>query len=169
MNGRRRGAAVLVGAALALVALPAGAATGPAPARPPAHIGGVTVSNATPMRGSEIDVRSKGWSPGAGVVISFAGRDLMRTTADDHGVVRAHLTIPGDARPGVDLLSVTGRAASGVPQQIVTGVSVVVDRPARRSERPWGIVLALAAVAAILLLASRRMERVATARRAPAG
>ena len=67
--------------------------------------------------------------------------------------------VPDDAALGFDLLTVTGTAASGVPQQIVTNITVVVDRPAPAPARPWGVVFALAAVAATLLFASRRVER----------
>jgi hypothetical protein len=159
--------AVLTAAAfvLAAAALPAGAA----PGGPTAHIGNVSVSNATPAPGAGIDVSSQGWRPGGRVVIALAGKDLMRTTADEHGAVHARVVIPSDESPRFDVLSVTGAAASGVPQEIVTGLSVVAERRVHSPTRPWGLVFVLAAGAALLMLASRRVERVGRARRAPAG
>lgn len=166
MSARVLGAAVVAAAFVwALTALPAGAA----PSAPAAHIGNVSVSNAKPVPGARIDVSSQGWRPGGHVVIALAGKDLLRTTADEQGVVHARVVIPSDESPRFDLLSVTGAAASGVPQEIVTGLSVVADRPAHSRARPWGLVFVLAAGAALLMLASQRMERVASARRAPAG
>jgi hypothetical protein len=147
-----------------LVAMPAGAADG---TTPKAKVGNVTVSNRSPVRGGEIDVLSEGWQPGGVVTIAIATHDLTRATADAHGKVKARIVVPDDAPRGLDVLTVTGSAATGVPQQIVTGVTVVVDHPAPAPARPWGVVFVLAAVAAVLLLASRRVERV-HAPRAPA-
>jgi hypothetical protein len=142
-------AAVVMGL---LVALPAGAA-------PNAKVGDVTVSNKTPVRGGEIYVSSDGWLPGHVATIAIASHDLMRVTADAHGHVDAHVVVPDDAARGLDLLTVTGSAASGVPLQIVTYLTVVVDHPAPAPDRPWGVVFVLIAAAALLLLASRRVER----------
>jgi hypothetical protein len=151
-----------IGAVFAVVfvtvafALPAGAAKLP---KPKVKIGDVEVSNGKPVRGGEVDVSSEGWRPGGAVTIAIASHDLLRTTADAHGKVKARIMVPDDTALGFDLLTVTGTATSGVPQQIVTNITVVVDRPAPAPKRPWGLVFALAAVAAVLLLASRRVER----------
>ena len=139
-----------------LVALPTAASGG---TTPQAKVGNVIVSNRSPVRGGEIDVSSEGWQPGGVVTIAIATHDLTRATADAHGKVTAHVAVPEDAPRGLDLLTVTGSAASGVPQQIVTGVTVVVDHRAPAPSRPWGVVFVLAGVAAVLLLASRRVER----------
>jgi len=166
VSARVFGAAVVAAAfVLALTALPAGAARG----GPAAHIGNVSVSNATPVPGSGIDVSSQGWRPGGHVVVALAGKDLLRTTADEHGVVHARVVIPSDESPRFDLLSVTGAAASGVPQEIVTGLSVVAERRAHSPTRPWDLVFVLAGGAALLMLASQRTDRVTRAQRAPAG
>ena len=139
-----------------LVAMPAGAGNG---TTPQAKVGNVIVSNRSPVRGGEIDVSSGGWQPGGVVTIAIATHDLTRATADAHGNVEARVMVPDDAPRGLDVLTVTGEAASGVPQQIVTGVTVVVDHCAPAPSRPWGVVFVLAGVAAVLLLASRRVER----------
>ena len=139
-----------------LVAVPAGAADA---TTPQAKVGNVIVTNRSPVRGGEIDVSSEGWQPGGVVTIAIATEDLLRTTADAHGKVTAHIVVPNDAALGFDLLTVTGTASSGVPQQIVTNITVVVDRPAPAPTRPWGVVFVLAGIAALLLLASRRVER----------
>jgi hypothetical protein len=139
-----------------LVALPAGAGNG---TTPQAKVGNIIVSYRSPVRGGEVDVSSEGWQPGGVVTIAIATHDLTRATADAHGKVKAHIVVPDDAALGFDLLTVTGTAASGVPQQIVTNITVVVDRPAPAPARPWGVVFVLAGVAALLLFASRRVER----------
>lgn len=147
-----------VGAALVValfLAVPAGAATG---STPKAKVGNINVSNKSPVRGGEINVSSDGWQPGGVVTIAVASHNLMRTTADGHGKVEARIVLPEDTARGFDLLTVTGSAASGVPQQIVTYITVVVDHPAPAPARPWGVVFALIAAAAVLLLASRRVE-----------
>ena len=146
-------AILVVGVAFAL---PAGAANG---TTLNVKVGDVKVSNPKPVRGGELDVSSDGWRPGGAVTIAIATKDLLRTTADAHGKVKGHIVVPDDAALGFDLLTVTGTASSGVPQQIVTNITVVVDRPAPAPARPWGVVFALAAVAATLLFASRRVER----------
>jgi hypothetical protein len=137
-------------------ALPAGAANG---TKRNVKVGDVKVSNGKPVRGGELDVSSEGWRPGGAVTIAIATKDLLRTTADAHGKVKGHIVVPDDAALGFDLLTVTGTAASGVPQQIVTNITIVVDRPAPAPARPWGVVFVLAGVAAVLLFASRRVER----------
>ena len=147
--GALRAAAVMV----VLAAVPAGAA-------PNVTVGGVKVSDTTPLRGSAIEVSSAGWQPGSLVTIAIAGRDLLRAPVDADGKTETRVVVPDDAPIGrLDLLTVTGTAATGVPQQIVTGITVVLDHPPPAPHRPWGLVFALAAVAAVLLLASRRVDR----------
>jgi len=149
--------AVAAACAMALfVALPAGAANSTAPK---AKVGDTTVSNRNPMRGDQIDVSSDGWRPGTVVTIAIGSDDLLRATTDAHGRVKARVVVPNDATRGFDLLTVTGAAANGVPQQIVTGITVVVDHPAPAPARPWGVVFVLIAAAAVLLFLSRRVER----------
>ena len=136
-----------------LAAVPAGAA-------PNATVVGVKVSNTTPLRGGAIEVSSAGWRPGSLATIAIAGHDLLRAPVDAHGKLKTRVVVPDDAPLGrLDLLTVTGTAATGVPQQIVTGITVVLDHQPAAPHRPWGVVFALAAVAAVLLLASRRVER----------
>jgi len=144
------GAAVVM---VLLVAVPVGAA-------PNATVGGVKVSSTNPVRGAAIEVSSAGWRPGSLVTIAIAGRDLLRASVDARGKTETRVVVPDDAPLGrLDLLTVTGTAATGVPQQIVTGITVVLDHQPSAPRRPWGVVFALAAVAAVLLLASRRVER----------
>jgi len=153
---RPLGATFAILAVSVAFALPAGAANG---TTRNVKVGDVKVSNPKPVRGGEIDVSSEGWRPGGAVTIAIASHDLLRTTADVRGKVKAHIEVPDGAPLGFDLLTVTGTAASGVPQQIVTNITVVVDHPAPAPTRPWGVVFVLIGVAAVLLLASRRVER----------
>jgi hypothetical protein len=56
-------------------------------------------------------------------------------------------------------LSVAGASASGVPQQLVTGVSVVADHaPAPGRRPPWLAISLVLALATLLLLVSQRAE-----------
>ena len=55
---------------------------------------------------------------------------------------------------GVNVVAVTGTAASGIPQQIVAGLTVRRVGPAPAPTRPWVAIWALLAVAASLLLVS---------------
>jgi hypothetical protein len=110
----------------------------------------VTVSNPVPTRDSAIEVFSAGWRPGSIVAISLAGADLRRARADTTGAIRAEVRVPADAQSGFGLLAVTGASATGVPQQVVTGLSVVADHPQRAPSRPW--------LATVLLLVSQRVE-----------
>jgi hypothetical protein len=49
-------------------------------------------------------------------------------------------------------------SATGVPQQIVTSLSVVADHPHPASRPPWVLVSVVLALATLLLLASQRIE-----------
>ena len=153
---RPLGATFAILAVSVAFALPAGAANG---TTRNVKVGDVKVSNPKPVRGGELDVSSDGWRPGGAVTIAIASHDLLRTTADARGKVKAHIEVPDGAPLGFDLLTVTGSAAGGFPQEIVTNITVVVDHPAPAPARPWGVVFALAAVAAVLLLASRLVDR----------
>jgi len=137
------GASLLVGA-LFMTAGAAGA------------VGQVTVSDAKPAPSSAVAVSSTGWFPGRSVVIALTGTNgvLARATADNAGAVHARVAIPADAARKTDVLSVTGTASSGVPQQIVTALSVHADAPVRAPVRPWAAALVLVIIAGGLLLAS---------------
>ena len=146
-------AALLVGVLAAIVTLvagPAGAADG---------VGKVTVNNPSPTRSSTIEVASTGWRPGSGVSITLWGTDtaLAHSTADASGDVHARVEIPADAHPGFTVLSVSGSTAAGVPQEIVTALSVIGEAPVRAPQRPWTPVFLLAALATLLMLASQRV------------
>jgi len=149
------------GAALIITALGvsvAGAAPGTPTRGAQPRVDEVTVSNPSPMRESTIDVHSAGWRPGGTVAISLSGIELRRARADERGLVNARISIPANAIPGFDVLTVTGTSADGIPQQIVSGVSVVVDHPAPRSARPWIAISLLLAAATLLLLVCQRVE-----------
>jgi hypothetical protein len=149
-------------AALALVvacAAPALAAPGANRNEPTSGVDKVTVSNPSPTRDSAIDVFSSGWEPGTEVVIGLAGAELRRVHADGAGRVHTDVRIPSDARAGFVVLTVTGASASGVPQQLVTGLSVVADHPPRSSpRRPWVAISLVLALATVLLLLGQRIE-----------
>ena len=118
-------------------------------------VGQLTVSNASPIAGAAITMTSTGWSAGHDVTIALSGSKhaLARVAADATGSVHARVTIPADAADA-NVLSVTGTAASGVPQQIVTSLAV---RPLGHSPaptRPWSLVLLLLAIVADLLILS---------------
>ena len=165
---RRRGAALAnrvsraIVAAVALLvvcAAPAVAAPGANRDEPAARIDTVTVSNPAPTRNSAIDVFSSGWAPGTAVAIALGDTELRRVHADAGGKVRTDVRIPPDARAGFGALTVTGASASGVPQQIVTGLSVVADHaPGSSPHRPWVAISLVLALATVLLLASQRVE-----------
>jgi hypothetical protein len=133
----------LIGVALFLMAGAAGA------------VGQVTVSNPAPTPGSTIAVNSTGWIPGHAVEIALTGTNgiLGRVDADASGSVHTHVSVPVDATLDTGVLSVTGTAASGVPQQIVTGLTIHRLGPASTPTRPWLAVILLAALAGALLLA----------------
>jgi hypothetical protein len=119
-------------------------------------VGQLTVSNASPDAGATITMTSDGWSAGHDVTIALSGTKwaLARVAADATGSVRARVTIPVDARLDLNVLSVTGTAASGVPQQIVTPLTVHRIGHAPTPARPWALVMLLLAVAAALLVVS---------------
>jgi hypothetical protein len=116
----------------------------------------LTVSNPSPTPGSTIMMTSTGWSAGRDVTIALSGtkRALARVAADATGAVRVRVTVPADVTLDVNTLSVTGTAASGVPQQVVTLLAVHRSGHAPAPARPWAIVLMLVAIAAALLLVS---------------
>ena len=112
-------------------------------------VGRLTVSDATPKRGAAIVVTSTGWSAGEPVTIGLSGTQEApaRAMADANGVVRARITVPADAVLDLNVLSATGTAASGVPQEIVTAVAVH-GRDTSGGTRPWGVIVALGGIAA---------------------
>jgi hypothetical protein len=152
----------VAGAAVALTvvcAFPAAAAPGGNRNDPAPRVDKVTVSNPSPTRDSTIDVFSSGWEPGSVVAIAFGDIDLRRVDADADGRVRAEVVIPTDADAGFGVLSVTGASASGVPQQMVTGLSVVADHaPSSSSPRPWVAISLVLAFAIVFLLLGMRAE-----------
>ncbi|MDQ1508243.1 MAG: hypothetical protein QOG50_87 [Actinomycetota bacterium] len=144
----RRRALVLVALLIAVfLCVTAGAASG---------VGQLTVSNPAPTPGSTITVASTGWSAGHEVTIALSGaeRTLARVAADARGAVHARVIVPSDVTLDFNTLSVTGTALSGVPQQIVTALTVRRIGPAPAPSRPWTAVLILVAIAAALLLVS---------------
>jgi hypothetical protein len=146
-----------IAAAMLLVSVPAGAVA--------SNVGQVTVSNPSPARASEVEVTSNGWRAGTTVSITLSGRVLGHATADDSGAIRARVSVPGDA-PRFASLAAIGTAASGVPQQISTNLEVVGSHHEPASPRPWTVICLLLAIATVLLLASVRSERSASAGRA---
>ena len=119
-------------------------------------VGKLTVSNASPTPGAAITMLSTGWSAGHDVTIALSGTKdaLAHVAADAHGAVHARVTVPADVTLDVNVLSVTGTAASGVPQQIVTSLTVHRIGHAPAPTRPWAVILMLVAIAAALLLVS---------------
>jgi hypothetical protein len=148
--------APLIGALLVLSAGAAGA------------VGQVAVSDAAPSPGTSIAVTSTGWFPGRAVTVGLTGTDgiLGRAIADAGGSVHTRVTVPRDTALDTNVLSVTGTASSGVPQQIVTALAVHSTAPAPTPSRPWLFILVLALIAGLLVLAS---VRVATPARLLAG
>jgi len=151
---RRIALGVVVFGALAtlLLAAPAGAA---------ASLGQVTVSNQSPARSSEIEVSSTGWRPGGVVSIVMTGTKgvLARAKADARGAARMRLSVPSDAAPGQDVLSVVGSTADGIPQQITTVLAVPAPAKPPTPPRPWTAVFVLAGLATILMLVGERTDR----------
>lgn len=119
-------------------------------------VGVVKVSNATPTPGTAITVTSTGWSAGRDVTIAIGGTQdrLARVAADAAGAVHARVTVPADVTLDVNLLSVTGTSANGIPQVIVTSLTVhrLGDAPA--PARQWGLIIALGGIAGALLIIS---------------
>ena len=146
----------------ALIVLGAGAAGAAGP------VGQVAVSNSAPTAGASIAVTSTGWFPGRTVTVGLTGTNgiLGQAVADATGSIHTRVTVPGNAALDTDVLSVTGTASTGVPQQIVTALAVHGAAPATPPTRPWLVILVLAMIAGALLLAS---VRVATPARLLAG
>ena len=65
--------------------------------------------------------------------VGYATACSARSTADATGAVHARVAIPADAPLGFSVLAVNGSTAAGVPQEIVTALSVVGDAPTRRA------------------------------------
>lgn len=122
--------------------------------------GQLQVSNVHPAPGAAIAVTSTGWQPGGAVVVGLSGSDrsLGSAVADTTGAVRArvtiprHVVVPRGVTPGV--LSVTGTAWSGFPQQIVTVVAIRGVHTGSDLARPWALVIMLGALAGALVIAS---------------
>ena len=153
MNAR---AALAAGAIGVLAVLSLG---GPAGAADAAGLGKVTVSNAAPLREGVIEVWSNGWRPHGLVTITMSGvrGALARATADATGAVHAQVSIPPVAPIGFDVLAVNGNTVTGVPQEIVTGLSVITSGHAPRRVRPWTAVFSLAFLATLLMLVSQKL------------
>ena len=142
-------------AALSLAA-PAGAAATDASA-----LGKVKVSNSAPTRQAVIEIWSTGWRPHDLVSITMSGvrGALARATADATGAVHTQVAIPAAAPIGFDVLAVNGATVTGVPQEIVTGLSVVRGGPPPRRVTPWTAVFSLLFLATLVLLASQKLMR----------
>jgi len=93
---------------------------------------------------------------------------LARATADASGVVHTDVSIPASA-PRFASLAVIGSAASGVPQQIVTNLTVVGAEHGPAPQRPWTAICLVLAIATALLLVSVRTERAGSGPIAAAG
>lgn len=119
-------------------------------------VGRLAVSDESPAPGTAIEVTSTGWSTGQDVTIGLSGTKdaLARVVADATGVVHARVTVPADVTLDVNVLSATGTAASGVPQQIVTALEVRRVGHAPAPMRPWGWIIALGGIAGVLLIFS---------------
>jgi hypothetical protein len=153
-------AAFAAAVALALLAAaPAAAAPATTKREPHPRVDTLSVSDPAPSRDSAIDVFSSGWRPNAEVEISLAGTALRRARADANGAVQTEVMIPSTVAAGSEWLSVTGTSARGVPQQIVTELSVVGTDPPRSAPRPWLAISLLLAVATLLMLVNERVER----------
>jgi len=116
-------------------------------------VGQVQVSNATPAPGSRIVVISTGWTPRSEVTIALSGtpRALAHTVASASGNVRVRVTVPPRVVLDLNVLSVNGTAVSGVPQQIVTALSVHRSGHTPAPTRPWGLIFALVGIAGAML------------------
>jgi hypothetical protein len=151
--------AALVGSAVAaLISLSFAGVAGGAPSEA-SNVGKVTVSTASPFREAVIEVSSTGWRPHGLVTITMSGvpGPLARASADAKGAVHAQVAIPADAPLGFDILAVNGATAAGVPQEIVTGLTVVRAGHEPRRVRPWTAVFSLAFFATLLMLASQKI------------
>ena len=144
--------AVFCALATACLAAPAGAAPG---------LGSVTVSNQSPARASEIDVSSTGWQPGSALSILLTGTDgvIARARADASGAAHTRVSVPADAVPGREVLSVVGSTSAGFPQQITTVLAVAAPPKPPAPARPWAAVFLLLALAAITMLVGGRFDR----------
>jgi hypothetical protein len=159
VNARAALGAGIIGV-LAVLAL--GAPAGAADAAPGnSSLGTVTVSNAAPLREGVIEVWSNGWRPHGLVTITMSGvrGPLARATADARGAVHAQVSIPAVAPIGFDVLAVNGATVTGVPQEIVTGLSVIKSSHAPRRVRPWTAVFSLAFLATLLMLVSQKLMK----------
>ena len=151
-------AALAVSGIGVLVALSLAGTAAAAPGDP-SPLGKVTVSNSAPRREGVIEIWSTGWRPHDLVSITMSGVHgaLARATADAKGAVHTQVSIPATAPIGFDVLAVNGSTTAGVPQEIVTGLSVVrVGHPPRRVT-PWTAVFALAFLATLVMLASQKL------------
>lgn len=159
MSARTALAAVTIGV-LAVLSFgsPAGAASSSSSGNSPG-LGKVTVSNAAPLREGVIEVWSNGWRPHGLVTITMSGvrGPLARATADADGAVHAQVSVPAVAPIGFDVLAVSGSTVTGVPQEIVTGLSVIKSGHAPRRVRPWTAVFSLAFLATLLMLVSQKL------------
>ncbi len=104
-------------------------------------VGVVKVSNASPTPGTAITVTSTGWSAGQRVTVAIgqAQDTLARVAANADGAVHARVTIPADVTLDINVLSVTGTSSTGIPQVIVTPLSVHRLGKAPAPTRPWGV------------------------------
>jgi hypothetical protein len=116
----------------------------------------VKVSDASPTPGTAITVTSTGWSADQAVTIAIGGTQetLARVAANAAGDVRARVTIPAGVTLDVNVLSVAGTSSTGIPQVIVTSLSVHRLGPAPAPTRPWGLIIALGGIAGALLIIS---------------
>jgi len=149
----------LVAAAIGVLGvLSLGGPAGAAPTKPP-ELGKIIVSNAAPLRQGVIEVWSNGWKPHGMVTVTMSGvrGPLARATADALGAVHAQVSIPVVAPIGFDVIAVSGSTVTGVPQEIVTGLSVVKSGHAPRRVRPWTAVFSLAFLATLLMLRSQKL------------
>ena len=152
-----RTALSVVALSAAAMLLPRGAGRSSAPTSV-----SVTVSNSAPARASAIEVSSTGWAPGV-VVIDLADRDRRRARPRDRRRGRRRARRGGD--PGRRALAAatcspsTGRPLGGVPAADHHGAVRGRHRPAAGAAASVDRVFVLAALAAVLLLASARSER----------
>ena len=102
-------------------------------------VGQLTVSNSAPTPGSPITMTSTGWSAGQEVTIALSGtKASSRAPRLTRPARCTRVTVPADVTLDTNVLSVTGTAASGVPQQIVTALTVRRIGPAPAPARPVG-------------------------------
>ena len=120
-----------------LFAVPAGAAP---------SVGHVAVSNPTPAPRARSTSRRTVGARVRAVSISLSGTVLARTTADAVGAVHAEVLVPARA-PQFATLAVAGAASSGVPQQIVTNLTVAGTEHEPAPRRPWTAICLVLAIA----------------------